>query len=106
MWARLSDLLARDPKVTARALELYDPKLPREIAKEWKIAVKDTTAVERGDHEDEHTSEAALIVTEAGLKMALERRRAQVAVLEAELERREPKSTQEDDGCKKDRRSA
>lgn len=38
MWAKLSDLLSKDPKVTALALELYDPKLPPELVKAWTTA--------------------------------------------------------------------
>jgi hypothetical protein len=86
MRARLEDLLSRDPKVTARALELYDPELPKGIAKAWRVEAKDTVATEREDGED--SPEAALIGTDAGLDRALERRRKQVAHIEAELARR------------------
>ncbi len=35
MRARLENLLSRNPKVTARALLLYDPKLPDQLKQEW-----------------------------------------------------------------------
>jgi hypothetical protein len=34
--ARLTDLLSRDPAITARALMLYDPELPERLMEAWK----------------------------------------------------------------------
>src|SRR5262249_39191583 len=33
--SRLTNLLSRDPEVTARALELYDPELPEQLMRTW-----------------------------------------------------------------------
>ncbi len=50
MRARLTDLLSRDPAVTARALELYDPALPKGIADAWSVPrVVSATADSEGD---------------------------------------------------------
>jgi hypothetical protein len=52
MRARLEDLLSRNAKVTALALELYDPKLPTEIAKAWKVVLgKGEADAEREDED-------------------------------------------------------
>jgi ParB-like chromosome segregation protein Spo0J len=56
MWAKLSDLLSRDPKVTARALQLYDPELPKELVKAWEATAKDATTTDREDREDSATT--------------------------------------------------
>lgn len=37
MRSRLTDLLSRNPVVTARALMLYDPELPKGIAEAWGV---------------------------------------------------------------------
>jgi hypothetical protein len=34
--ARLTDRLSRNPAVTARALEIYDPELPGQLMEAWK----------------------------------------------------------------------
>ena len=38
MRSRLTNLLSRNPKVTARALALYDPKLPIQLIDAWDVA--------------------------------------------------------------------
>src|SRR5262249_48880985 len=39
--SRLTNLLSRDPRVTARALEIYNPKLPRALMGVWEWTLKD-----------------------------------------------------------------
>ncbi len=86
--SRLEDLLSREPTVTARALELYDPALPKEIARAWHAAVKDNTVTEREEGEAEYGPAMGLAATDFALKRTLETRRKQVSDIEAELQRR------------------
>jgi hypothetical protein len=37
MRARLDDLLSRDVNITARALRLYDPELPKKLTAAWQV---------------------------------------------------------------------
>jgi ParB-like chromosome segregation protein Spo0J len=62
--ARLEDLLSRDPKVTARALGLYDPKLPELLQQEWRTpnaitAIADEEGQEGGEGDESNAAEAA-----------------------------------------------
>jgi hypothetical protein len=82
MRSRLEDLLSREPKVTERT-----PELPKEIAKAWHAAVKDSTVTEWEDGEED-SPEAGLAATDVALKRTLEKRRKQVSAIEAKLERR------------------
>lgn len=51
---RLTDKLKKDPSVTARALEIYDPELPRALMEAWKSTAKNPRL------EDTEEAEAAL----------------------------------------------
>jgi hypothetical protein len=54
---RLTNKLSRNPKVTARALKLYDPDLPGQLKQEWSTP-GGITAV--ADEESEESNEAAI----------------------------------------------
>lgn len=55
--ARLTNLLSRDPKVTARALQLYDPKLPDLLKEHWSTPNAITAVI--ADDEEREESNAA-----------------------------------------------
>jgi hypothetical protein len=65
MRARLTNLLSRDPKVTARALRLYDPKLPDELTRAWSTPSAITVVA------DEESDESNAAETTSGTDEAL-----------------------------------
>jgi hypothetical protein len=97
MRARLTNLLSREPKVTARALELYDPALAQELAKAWGAPNAIRAMAEQGD---EHGTQPAVeILIKAPLPVLekeLETCRKRIGELEAEVSRRAAGGTPSD----------
>jgi hypothetical protein len=84
--SRLTNLLSRDPKVTARALELYDPKLPKRLAEAWGTPNPIAAIAEEDDEGDARAGK--LSESDGALKTELEACRKRVGEIEAELTRR------------------
>jgi hypothetical protein len=85
--SRLTNLLSRDPKVTARALELYDPKLPKGLTEAWGTP-NPIAGIAEGDDAGEAYAGGGLSLGEGTLKRELEACRKRVGAIEAELARR------------------
>jgi hypothetical protein len=56
MRERLTNRLSRNPGVTARALQLYDPNLPAQLKQEWS-ALNDSTAVADEESDESNAAE-------------------------------------------------
>ena len=93
MRARLTNLLSRNAKVTARALALYDPELPKGIAEAW--AVPGAIAADDDDREGPSDG-AALSGTTKDLQRTMETYRKRTTAIEAELARRASGGTPSD----------
>lgn len=85
--SRLTDLLSRDPKVTARALELYDPELPMAIADAWD-KLNPLNAMADGEVGDVATNAKALSRPDNDLRREMREYRERISAIEAELTRR------------------
>jgi hypothetical protein len=85
--ARLTNLLSRDPKVTARALALYDPELPKGIADAWGVPSAGS-AMADGEDGNGVNAAAALSGSDKALQREAETHRQRISAIEAELARR------------------
>jgi hypothetical protein len=92
--ARLTNLLSRDPKVTARALALYDPELPKGITDAW--AVPTLSAVSDEQDEEKTNGAAGVSGTDKILHREMEICRNRMRDIEAELARRASGGTPSD----------
>ena len=54
--SRMTNLLSRDPRVTARALEMYNPELPRALMDVWEETLKDPRLQETEEADDTRTT--------------------------------------------------
>ena len=94
MRSRLTNLLSRNHKVTARALELYDPELPKGLADAWQNPSTVRALAGHGDGEEVEAAgdagDPAPVVSEAtmALEKELQTCRSRIGEIEAELARR------------------
>ncbi|MGO9699810.1 MAG: hypothetical protein ACLPX7_11175, partial [Xanthobacteraceae bacterium] len=93
--ARLTDLLSRDPKITARALELYDPKLPKGLKEAWGVP-NPIAAFAEEDAQAEDNTPGGRSGSVGVLNRELEGCRKRVDQIEAELARRAAGGTASD----------
>ena len=95
MRARLTNLLSRDPKITARALQLYDPELPKGITEAWRAP--NPVSFIADEQDDEGANEAAMLSgSDKALQGALEAYRRRMAAVEGEIARRAKGGTPSD----------
>jgi ParB-like chromosome segregation protein Spo0J len=66
MRARLDDLLSRNPKITARAVRLYDPELPKKLTEAWQVETTQIGAAEGEEGEDSLGSGTEALEDERG----------------------------------------
>lgn len=95
MRARLTNLLSRDPKVTARALALYDPELPKGIMSAW-VVPKTVAAMTDDDDGEGADDAAALSGADKVLQRDMKTYRERIAAIETELARRASGGTPSD----------
>ena len=84
---RLTDLLSRDPKVTARALALYDPELPKGLADAWGVPSA-VSAIADGKDGNGANAAASLSGSDKTLQQEAETHRERISAIEGELARR------------------
>jgi hypothetical protein len=85
--ARLTNILSRNPAVTARALTLYDSELPKGIAEAWGVPSAVSVVADDEDESDGNAA-ASLSGSDKALQREAETHRQRISAIEAELARR------------------